>query len=312
MESLSFENLLSADQIQITDIHQLIKWADEYDQRRKQDHQIDDLEGKILATLFFEPSTRTRFSFESAMYRLKGQVISLEQGMSSSAKKGESLADMGQIMSQYADIIAIRHPKSGSVSEFASQATVPIINAGDGPNQHPTQSLVDLYTIYREKKRITDLKIGFVGDLKYGRTVHSLIKILKQLSISFYFISHQSLKMPETLKEELTAANCKWEESTQLKSVLSTLDVLYVTRVQEERFESKESYKQVKDHFILKADDVKHLENLIVLHPLPRVNEIDPQIDQLPCAKYFKQIEYSLSLRMALIAGMLRRNGVYA
>jgi aspartate carbamoyltransferase catalytic subunit len=302
---LSFKCLLSADQILDSDINILFNKADHYTKQKKKG-AYSELKSKVLATLFFEPSTRTRFSFEKAMYQLGGEVISLEQGGASSINKGESLLDMGQVMSEYADIIVMRHPTPYSVDEFSKHATVPVINAGDGPNQHPTQSLVDLYTIYKEKKRINNLNITFLGDLKYSRTIHSLIKLLIHYNNSFSFISHKSLKIPDELKKEIIDAGCTFKECEQLTGVLT--DVLYVTRVQQERFESEEAYNKVKDLYILNKEDLAANPDIIVLHPLPRVNEIDTSVDSLPCAKYFKQIKYSIFIRMALLSSMIESN----
>lgn len=302
---LSFKHLIHATQLTVSHVERLIEKADKYYEKRN-DRNCKDLDGHILATLFFEASTRTRFSFESAMYRLGGHVVSLEQGLSSSAKKGESLSDMGRIMSHYADIVVIRHPDSGSVDAFSKYATIPIINAGDGANQHPTQSLVDLYTIYKEKGTLSNLKIGFLGDLKYGRTVRSLVTLLKQYSSTFSFISHESLVISDALRQELQERGSSFVETRDLKGTLPDLDILYVTRVQEERFESKAVYETVKNEYILKAEDVHEMLHLTILHPLPKINEIDESVDFLPQAKYFKQAEYGLYMRMALLNAMLQ------
>jgi aspartate carbamoyltransferase catalytic subunit len=299
----SFKHLLSSTQLTVSHVEDLIEKTDEYYEKRNE-RNCKDLAGRILATLFFEASTRTRFSFESAMYRLGGHVVSLEQGLSSSVKKGESLSDMGRMMSHYADIVVIRHPDIGSVDSFSKYATIPIINAGDGSNQHPTQSLVDLYTIYKEKGTLSNLKIGFLGDLKYSRTVRSLVSLLKQYSSTFSFISHESLMISDALRHELLDTGSSFVETFDLKTVLADLDILYVTRVQKERFESKELYEMVKNKYFLKEEDVYKIPHLTILHPLPKINEIDKSVDFLSHAKYFKQAEYGVYVRMALLNAM--------
>ncbi|MEK9656751.1 MAG: aspartate carbamoyltransferase [bacterium] len=301
--SLSFENLIAAKQLLDTDIHTLIDRSNHY----YENTPSSSLKGKILASLFFEPSTRTRFSFESAMYRLGGHVISLEQGSSSSIKKGESLSDMGKIISAYADIAVVRHHQPGSVTQFAKESTIPIINAGDGNNEHPTQSLVDIFTIYKEKERINNLTIGIMGDLKHSRTVHSLITLLQRYSNTFHFISHEDLRLPESIKTTLKAHNCSFHEHQSPENILHTLDILYVTRIQKERFSESEQHSNHKHTYILKKEDFKDAENTTIMHPLPRVNEIEPSVDTLSNAKYFKQAEYGLYVRMALLELMLKK-----
>ena len=305
MSDLSFHHLLDAEQIQKSDIEKLFVLADKYrstDPKKILDE--GDCRGYILATLFFEPSTRTRFSFESAMVRLGGQLVTLESAGSSSAKKGESLADMSRVMNKYANMIAMRHPEIGSVAEFAKFAEVPVINAGDGANQHPTQSLVDMYTIFCEKKRLTNLKIGFLGDLKYGRAARSLLKVLSNYSDNhFVLISHPSLALEQAKIKELKKSKCTVEETSDLESVIKDLDILYVTRVQKERFESEQEYDKVKNAYQVNKKILSNAKSdMIILHPLPRVNEIDPEVDTMPQAKYFKQVEYGLFVRMALLS----------
>lgn len=308
MSSLSFRHLLAAKQIGQVDIAALLKRADYY--RLASNEQLLDEKpcaGKILASLFFEPSTRTRFSFESAMLKLGGQLVTLEQGAASSVKKGESLEDMGCVVSNYADIVAMRHPQIGSVDRFASGASVPVINAGDGANQHPTQALLDIYTIFCEQSRLDNLKIGIVGDLKYGRTVHSLLSLLSLYpNNSIKLISHPSLALEQEKQQPLVQAGLDLKVTSDLTSAIEDLDVLYVTRVQQERFANLDVYQQVKDLYQITPDLVANVrDNMIVMHPLPRVNEIDPAVDKLPCAKYFKQTAYGLYLRMALLSLML-------
>jgi aspartate carbamoyltransferase catalytic subunit len=304
---LSFQKLLKAQQINKDDLNKLFHQADIYKDKLTNSERITDLQGKILASLFFEPSTRTRFSFESAMYRLGGSVISLENGASSSTKKGETLDDTGKVIDQYADIIVMRHPQPHSVEEFSKHVESPVINAGDGENEHPTQSLVDLYTINSELGNIQNLKIGLLGDLKYGRTVHSLVKILSTYNCSFEFISSEKLKVPDEIKELITANGCTYNEHKSIDpEVIKSLDVLYVTRVQQERFANHDDYMKNKDHCYLDRKHILNPEKLIILHPLPRVDEMDRSIDELPCAKYFEQVKYSVPIRMALLALLVK------
>jgi len=310
MTKLSFNHLLDASQIKESDIKKLFILAEKY---RKLGHKKNftngDARGLILATLFFEASTRTRFSFESAMLRLGGQVISLEYGEASSVKKGESLADTGRIISNYADIIVARHPEVGSIAELAEHATVSVINAGDGINQHPTQSLVDIYTIFCEKKRLDNLKIGIVGDLKYGRTVHSLLNLMsRHKSNHFTLISDSSLALDAEKKRSFEKNNCKIIENSNLESAIKDLDILYITRIQKERFADKKEYEKVKNNYrIDKKLLSKGKKDLIILHPLPRVSEIDVEIDEMPQAKYFAQANYAVYIRMALLALMAKK-----
>ena len=264
------------------------------------------LQGKTLTTAFFEPSTRTRLSFEAAMLRLGGQVSSIQYGRSSSSEKGESLQDMGRILSGYADIVAMRHPQSGSVAAFASTANVPVINAGDGANQHPTQALLDLYTIFLEKRTLDRLSIGFIGDLKYSRTVHSLISLLQYYQVTFHFISHPLLALPESIKRSLAEGGQSFQECRELGKALPELDVLYVTRVQKERFADTLEYEQAnRDYQLNRAALQRSKADLILLHPLPRLQEIHPELDSDPRAKYFRQAQNGVYVRMALLALLL-------
>ncbi|HHU84099.1 MAG TPA: aspartate carbamoyltransferase [Clostridiales bacterium] len=264
--------------------------------------------GKKLATLFFEPSTRTRLSFEAAMYELGGHVLSMADAVSSSAAKGESVADTAKVISCYADIIAIRHPKEGAALVAANNASVPVINAGDGGHLHPTQTLADLMTIYRKKGSLNNLTIGFCGDLKFGRTVHSLAGAMSRYEgIKFVFISPEELKIPSFVKENFIAKNnIEYVQTTDLKSVMADLDILYMTRVQRERFFNEEDYLRLRDSYILtppKLDTAK--SDLLILHPLPRVNEISVAIDKDPRACYFEQVLNGKYMRMALILKLL-------
>ena len=263
---------------------------------------------KKLATLFFEPSTRTRLSFEAAMYELGGQVLGFSEAQSSSASKGESVADTVRVVSGYADIIAMRHPKEGAPLVASMAATVPVINAGDGGHNHPTQTLTDLLTITREKGRLHDLTVGFCGDLKFGRTVHSLIAALSRYeNIRFVLISPEELKLPSYIKKEiLQEKRLDYVQTTDLESVMPDLDILYMTRVQRERFFNEEDYLRLKDSYILTPEKLLAAKpDLAILHPLPRVNEISTAIDADPRACYFKQALYGKYIRMALIMKLL-------
>ena len=267
--------------------------------------------GKKLATLFFEPSTRTRLSFEAAMYELGGNVISVSSADSSSASKGESVADTAKTVSCYADIIAMRHPKEGAPLVASMNASVPVINAGDGGHNHPTQTLADLFTIFREKGRLNNLTVGFCGDLKFGRTVHSLISAMSRYTgIKFVLISPNELKVPSYIKKDVIKANgIEYVQTTDFDSVIPELDILYMTRVQKERFFNEEDYLRLKDSYILTPDRLVNAKSdLAILHPLPRVNEISVAIDKDPRACYFKQVYNAKIMRMSLILKLLEVN----
>ena len=265
-------------------------------------------EGKKLATLFFEPSTRTRLSFEAAMYELGGNVLSVASAASSSAAKGESVADTAKMISCYADIMAMRHPKEGAPLVAAMNATIPVINAGDGGHFHPTQTLADLLTIHCEKKRFDNLTIGLCGDLKFGRTVHSLIAAMcRYENVNFVLISPEELKLPSYVKtEHINPSGKTYKQTTDLEAVMPELDVLYMTRVQKERFFNEEDYLRLKDSYILTPEKLKNAKkDLIIMHPLPRVNEISVAVDNDPRACYFKQALYGKFMREALILKLL-------
>lgn len=264
--------------------------------------------GKKLATLFFEPSTRTRLSFEAAMYELGGNVLGFSEAQSSSAAKGESVADTAKTVSCYADIIAMRHPKEGAPLVASMNASIPVINAGDGGHFHPTQTLADLLTIHREKGSFENLTVGFCGDLKFGRTVHSLISALSRYKgLKVYLISPVELKLPSYVKSEiLKPAGVEYIQTTNLDDAMPKLDILYMTRVQRERFFNEEDYLRLKDSYILTADKLKNAKpDLAIMHPLPRVNEISVEIDKDPRACYFKQVLNGKFIRMALILELL-------
>lgn len=264
--------------------------------------------GKKIATLFFEPSTRTRLSFEAAMLELGGSVLGFSEASSSSASKGESVADTAKVISCYADIIAMRHPKEGAPYVASLNASIPVINAGDGGHNHPTQTLADLLTIYREKGGFDNLTLGFCGDLKFGRTVHSLIQAMSRYSgIKVVLISPNELKLPTYIKKEtLDGNNIPYIETTDLESVMPELDILYMTRVQQERFFNEEDYLRLKDSYVLEPNKLKTAKkDLCIMHPLPRVNEISVAVDEDPRACYFKQVLYGKYMRMALILKLL-------
>ncbi|MBR2659779.1 MAG: aspartate carbamoyltransferase [Clostridia bacterium] len=276
------------------------------------DDYADACRRKKLATLFFEPSTRTRLSFEAAMYELGGNVISVTGANTSSAAKGESVADTAKTVSCYADIIAMRHPKEGAAAVAARNASIPVINAGDGGHCHPTQTLADLLTIRREKGRMGNLTVGLCGDLKFGRTVHSLINAMSRYEgVNFVLISPEELKLPSYVKNEsLKKKNIPYSQTTNLEEVIGDLDILYMTRVQRERFFNEEDYLRLRDSYILTPEKMKKARpTLSVMHPLPRVNEISVAVDDDPRACYFKQVLNGKYMRMALILMLLKEAG---
>ncbi len=271
----------------------------------------DICKGKKLATLFYEPSTRTRLSFEAAMLNLGGKVLGFSSADSSSASKGESVADTIRVISSYADICAMRHPKEGAPTVAAMHSKIPVINAGDGGHNHPTQTLTDLFTIKQLKGRLDNLVIGMCGDLKFGRTVHSLINaMVRYENVRFILVSPNELRIPDYLRQEvLVAGNINFIETNELEKYMPELDILYMTRVQRERFFNEEDYIRLKDSFILDASKMKYAKkDMYVLHPLPRVNEIAAEVDSDPRAVYFKQAEFGVYVRMALIITLLGLN----
>ncbi len=293
----------------VEELDELMDLADDIKEHpEKYAHSCD---GKILATLFYEPSTRTRLSFESAMLHLGGKTLGFATADSSSATKGESVADTVRIVSCFADICAMRHPKEGAPMVASEHATIPVINAGDGGHQHPTQTLTDLMTIRSLKGRLDNITIGLCGDLKFGRTVHSLIRALvRYKNVKFIMISPDELKIPGYIRDDLLLKNnIDFEEVTHLEDAIPKLDILYMTRVQKERFFNEEDYVRLKDFYIL---DKKKMEmaspDMLVLHPLPRVNEISVEIDRDPRAAYFKQVKFGMYIRMALILKLLDIN----
>lgn len=300
------KHLIDIKDLTVKEIDDLIKVANDIINNKEKYSNVCN--GKILATLFFEPSTRTRLSFESAMIRLGGNVLGFSEASSSSVSKGESVSDTIRVVGGYSDIIAMRHPKEGAPLVACKNSTVPIINAGDGGHNHPTQTLTDLLTISSEKKRLDNLTIGLCGDLKFGRTVHSLITAMSQYKkIKFILISPEELKLPEYVKKEiLDRNNIEYIETNDIEEYMSELDILYMTRVQKERFFNEADYIRLKDYYILNKEKLKTAKkDLCIMHPLPRVNEISTDIDSDSRAKYFKQAEYGVYIRMALILKLL-------
>lgn len=298
-------HLISPLDFSVEELDDLLDLASDIE--KNPDKYKEACKGKKIATLFYEPSTRTRLSFEAAMINLGGSVLGFSSADSSSASKGESVSDTIRIISCYADICAMRHPKEGAPLVAASKSSIPVINAGDGGHQHPTQTLTDLMTIRSLKGRLNNLTIGLCGDLKFGRTVHSLINaLLRYENISFVLISPPELRVPEYIRENLTKAGAPFKEMTKLEDVMSDLDILYMTRVQKERFFNEEDYIRMKDSYILDKRKMKLAkDDMLVLHPLPRVNEISVEVDDDPRAVYFKQVQYGVYVRMALILTLL-------
>ena len=306
MKKEKIRNLIDIKDLSKEEIDKLIKVANDIiNHKEKYSHKCD---GKILATLFFFFITRTRLSFESAMLRLGGKVLGFSESSSSSTAKGETLADTIRVVSGYADIIAMRHPKEGAPTVAANNSIVPVINAGDGGHNHPTQTLTDLLTIKKKKKRLDNLTIGLCGDLKFGRTIHSLISAMSRYeNIKFILISPNELKIPDYIKTEvLEKNNIEYIETDSLEEYMSDLDILYMTRVQKERFFNEADYMRLKDYYILDNNKLKKAKkDLSILHPLPRVNEISTEVDEDKRAKYFEQAYNGVYIRMALILSLL-------
>ncbi len=306
MGSLKGKDILHGNQFSRKDIEGLIKAAADFDKVVKKKGSLSLLKGKILATLFFEPSTRTRLSFETAMQRLGGSVISMASAESSSAAKGETVADTAQTVSQYADVIVIRHPRIGSAKEAADAATVPVINAGDGAGQHPTQALLDIYTIRKELGSLKNLTVCMVGDLKNGRTVHALSELLALFQARLYLVSPASLRMPEEIVSTLNQRGVNVIETEDFAKAAAECRLIYMTRIQKERFANLSEYDRVKGSYIIDPDFLSRLgKKVTILHPLPRVDEIHPAVDAYPGAAYFRQVRNGVFMRMALLAMVL-------
>ena len=303
MARLSRKDVLRADQFSGDEINLIMETARGYAEVLGRGETLERMRGKILSTLFYEPSTRTRLSFEAAMERLGGQVVSVAEAKSSSAAKGESLHDTIKTVEGYADVIVLRHPQIGAAEEAASATERPVINAGDGAGQHPTQSLLDLYTILEEQGKVDGLTVTLVGDLKHGRTVHSLADLLANYNVRFQFVAPDALQMPTEIAERLRGKGISVEESDDLGAALPATDVLYMTRIQRERFDDPAEYDRLKDAFVLTRDMLSTAkESVTVMHPLPRVNEIATDVDALPGAAYFRQAANGVPVRMALLS----------
>lgn len=303
-------SLIDISDLSKQEINELIKTACDIIENPKKYSKI--CEGKKLATLFFEPSTRTRLSFEAAMLELGGSTLGFSEAQSSSASKGESIADTARVISCYADIIAMRHPKEGAPMVASMNASIPVINAGDGGHNHPTQTLADLLTIYREKGTFENLTVGFCGDLKFGRTVHSLITAMTRYKgVKFVLISPDELKLPSYVKKDIIEKNgIEYIETKSMTDAMPNLDILYMTRVQQERFFNEEDYLRLRDSYILTPDKLEDAkEDMIIMHPLPRVNEISVGVDSDKRACYFKQVLNGKYMRMALMLMLLKESG---
>ena len=306
MGSLKGKDILHGNQFSRQEIDAIIRNAAFFEKELKTKDSLTLLRGKILATLFFEPSTRTRLSFETAMQRLGGGVVSMASAESSSAAKGESVADTARTVSQYADVIVIRHPRMGSAQEAADAAPVPVINAGDGAGQHPTQALLDIYTIRKELGSLKDLTVAMVGDLKNGRTVHALVELLSLFEAQLYFVSPDALRMPEEITSHLRQKGIEIVETEDLMKAASESDLLYMTRIQKERFLELSEYERVKGSYVINGEFLNRLKKkMTILHPLPRVDEISPEVDTYPGAAYFRQVRNGVYVRMALLAMVL-------
>lgn len=306
MSNGHLKHLISIDDLDRDDILYILERAEDFEDVASGDRRLKILEGRILANLFFEPSTRTRMSFEVAMKRLGGDVINMTAQEASSIAKGETLADTVRVISKYSDAIVIRHPLEGAARFAAENSDVPVINAGDGAGQHPTQTLLDLYTIKKECERLDGITIALMGDLRYSRTIHSLIRALTLFRMKIYLISPEALALPEDFLEGLKGDI----ERADLKDVIGEIDVLYVTRIQKERFPDEEEYAKVKGSYVIGSDMVKKMkDDAIILHPLPRIDEISADVDNTKQAKYFEQAEYGKYTRAALLGLILNENG---
>ncbi len=306
MGALKGKDILHGNQFSKKDLDAIMKVASGFEKELKTKGSLSLLKGKLLASLFYEPSTRTRLSFDAAMQRLGGGVVSMGSVESSSVAKGETLTDTARTVAQYADVIVLRHPKIGSAKEAADAVDIPVLNAGDGAGQHPTQALLDLYTIKKELGRLKDLTVSLVGDLKNGRTVHALTEVLSHFGVRFYFVSPGPLRMPEEVTLGLKDKGLEVTETEDLAMAASKSDVVYMTRIQKERFADVSEYEKVKGSYIIYREFVDGLKKKItILHPLPRVDEIHPSVDSYEGAAYFRQMRNGVYIRMALLAMVL-------
>jgi aspartate carbamoyltransferase catalytic subunit len=301
--NLKGNDILHGNQFSKKDIDAILKTASYFEKALKRKDQIPLLKGKILATLFYEPSTRTRLSFETAIQRLGGGVVSMGSVESSSVAKGESLTDTVRTVAQYADMIVLRHPKTGSAKEAADAIPIPVFNAGDGAGQHPTQALLDIYTIKKELGSLNNLRLALAGDLKNGRTVHALVEVLSLFGAKLYLVSPDILRMPAEITASLRGRGIEITETTDLKQACQNSDLVYMTRIQKERFTDLSEYEKVKGSYVINQDFLKQLnKKIVILHPLPRVDEITPEVDDYAGAAYFRQMRNGVYVRMALLA----------
>lgn len=308
MPQLASKDVLRADQFTKSEIADIMELAGTYEQALSEGRVLDVMKGLVLSTLFYEPSTRTRLSFETAMLRLGGKVISVAEAKSSSASKGESLHDTIKTVEGYADVIVIRHPQIGSAEEAARATDKPILNAGDGAGQHPTQSLLDFYTIQKEKGNVDGLTVVLAGDLKNGRTVHSLALLLANYDVQFIFAAPQALRMPQQILKQLEEKGISVKETEDLSVGLKEGDVCYMTRIQKERFDDPSEYDRLKNQYILTREQVDRAKDgIVIMHPLPRVNEIAEDVDSYDGAAYFRQAANGVPVRMALLAMLVHR-----
>jgi aspartate carbamoyltransferase catalytic subunit len=306
MSNLTVKDILSTTGLSKSDIETILQTAEEFLPVALKERTSALLEGKIMAALFYEPSTRTRLSFETAMLRLGGRVITVVGMENSSLAKGETLHDTAKVVENYADIMVMRHPSPGSAKELADSASVPVINAGDGSSEHPTQALLDLFTIQKERGKIEGLTIALVGDLKFGRTVHSLSYLLANYKVRLMLVSPNALKMPKEVTDFLQTKGVEFEETEKLEDALQKADVVYATRVQRERFSDPNEYERLKDYYVLRKELIERYNpQLTIMHPLPRVGEIALDTDELPGAAYFRQVRNGVAVRMALLALLL-------
>jgi len=306
MGILKGKDILHGNQFSKKEIEAILKTASQTERELKGRGSLNLLKGKILVTLFFEPSTRTRLSFEAAMQRLGGGVISMGSVEGSSVAKGETLADTAQTVAQYADVIVVRHPRIGSAKEVADTVSIPVLNAGDGAGQHPTQALLDLYTIRKELGMLKNLSIALVGDLKNGRTVHALVEVLSHFGPRFHFVAPSLLRMPAEITERMREKGCEVVETDDLAMAASKSDLVYMTRIQKERFADVSEYEKVKGSYVLNRAFIDRLNKKItILHPLPRVDEISTEVDSYSGAAYFRQVRNGMVVRMALLAMVL-------
>ena len=303
--SFNLSNIISIRDLSKNDVEYILKKAEKMEPIAESEIVCHEKEGKLLGVMFYEPSTRTRLSFETAMKRLGGDVVGFGQKQGTSVQKGEVLYDTAQILSQYSDAIVIRHDMEGAARFISDIVDVPVINAGDGAGQHPSQTLLDLYTIKRTRGDLKNLKIALVGDLKYGRTVHSLVYALAMFNIEMVFIAPEELQMPQEIIDDLTKINCKFSFKTTLLNNLDDIDVIYMTRIQKERFPDPKEYQKVKGQYTLNRSNIEGTD-IIVMHPLPRVDEINFNVDTLDNAMYFKQAFYGVPIRMAILDSVIK------